>query len=566
MKKFLSVLVSALVGLTVSAQVVLSPFKGIDNVFVFRNTVEDNEFGMRYVSAVYLVYPDSRCTLEQAQALVDEMGFSSGEIWNNLGAVAVVNPVGETYDAKEDFDAYESLFNALFVHLNVKIVGVGRGATFVNTVLSPVAGEVAGIVSIDGKAPAHAIGKATVPVYVAGKNTKSVARYYRDVNSSSDDPLLKVALCPASVKGLKAIMEDAWDRLLCRNMRSSNYGHTSYMGERLGQYPFELQEYAYPPALGLRKMVVDTNVYAIPGKNYLWFEYFNSRVETAPSGSVPLVVLLHGNHNDPRTQAETSGYLPLAATEDFMVIELEWQGGKDGGHSWMGLDGIELVINSVLEKYPQLDRSRVYAQGLSAGAFTTTALGIHKPYLFAAVAAQSGGVVNTNIGERAIMGTGYNRESLFADAMSRRGSILMPYFSISGTADVAIPHPSHMDVSDLYPAGIPMEKEPALEPEESYLFKAWQLYQTINGASVVERFDSSTDVFFGQELQGRTSFKSGDFTLHQGDVVVNGIPVMRLVTVENFGHWNFYKAARMEWEYFRHFSRDPRTKKLVYTE
>lgn len=36
--------------------------------------------------------------------------------------------------------------------------------------------------------------------------------------------------------------------------------------------------------------------------------------------------------------------------------------------------------------------------------------------------------------------------------------------------------------------------------------------------------------------------------------------------LNNYGDWNFKPAARLIWDFFRHFSRDMETKKLNYTE
>ena len=75
-----------------------------------------------------------------------------------------------------------------------------------------------------------------------------------------------------------------------------------------------------------------------PGsKDWLWYEYFPKGTQDAPARSVPLMVLLHGNTNDPRTQAETSGFIELAAEEKFIVVEMEWQGSDSYGT--MGHDG-----------------------------------------------------------------------------------------------------------------------------------------------------------------------------------------------------------------------------------
>ena len=45
----------------------------------------------------------------------------------------------------------------------------------------------------------------------------------------------------------------------------------------------------------------------------------------------------------------------------------------------------------------------------------------------------------------------------------------------------------------------------------------------------------------------------------------DGKPLIKIVAVMNYGHWNFQPAARIMWDYFKQFSRDPETRKLVYT-
>ena len=60
----------------------------------------------------------------------------------------------------------------------------------------------------------------------------------------------------------------------------------------------------------------------------------------------------------------------------------------------------------------------------------------------------------------------------------------------------------------------------------------------------------------GQGRSGRNIhgayFKSEDNTLYN------------VVAVVDYGHWNFIPAAQMMWDYFKMFSRDPKTKKLIY--
>lgn len=57
---------------------------------------------------------------------------------------------------------------------------------------------------------------------------------------------------------------------------------------------------------------------------YTWFEYLPNQVIDTKKDSVPLVLTLHGNGNDPRVQADSSGWIELAAKENYRCIP-EWQ-------------------------------------------------------------------------------------------------------------------------------------------------------------------------------------------------------------------------------------------------
>ncbi len=528
------------------------------DIYVYRTPEPGYEGRGMFYRPVYYVFPDSRCSIEQAGALLGELGLAQGEPGENLGAVYFINPVGEKYDDKADFDRYETVFNSMWVAVNLKVIGIGNGATFVNSAIAPKAAEVAGILSIGGKAPKKYVPGNTVPAYIAGSNASAVAKDYRKRNAASDDEFLQVVQAAPGLKGLGEIFADAWDKLLCKNVRYTNYGHTGYMGAQLGQYPeYELEVYMIPERLGLKVNMVERDL-GFTGKDYLWYEYMPRTFEDAAEKSVPMVVLLHGNYNDPRTQAETSGFLNLAAEEGFFVAEMEWQGGRPGKYAWMGMDGVESAINDILSRYPQIDPSRIYAEGMSAGGFSCTAVGVHKSYLFAAVGCHSGGVMTSYFGEKAIMGTGYSEKSLNDDAAQKRGKVTVPYFYISGTADDAVPFVTNMGIRN------PIVPNPPVPPEESFGFKAWQLYQRLNGAPVSTKVDFSIDPVFGIELSDRLTTRAKGFTVDQGDIVVDDVPVCRLVAVDNYGHWNFVPGARMMWDYFKMFSRDPETKELIF--
>ncbi len=501
-------------------------------------------------SPTILIYPDSRLSEDQAKALVDQLDMEEA-IKQANASLYVINPVGERYDAKADFDLFVEMYNRVRSG-NLKVIGIGNGATFVNTALaaSDAAGHIAGILTIGGKpfkAPAESYG---VPAYVAGKTAKSVAKSYVAINKAtlvgdryvnSQEPLLSVVVNENGDSSLAEIFDDAWRELLVKNFRYNNYKHTHYEGMKYGEYgPGELEPYTDWEALGIKRNVVITE--QRQGLPWLWYEYWPEElIEGAPAKSVPVMVLLHGNTNDPRTQAETSGFIQVAGRERFFVVEMEWQGSRNYGA--MGHDGVEQVLYQLLAKYPQLDPSRIYAEGLSAGSMTATALGIKKSHLFAAVGGHSGGIFK---GARGLFS---NFDALWDNATQKRGAVEMPYCSVIGTADTTVPYFTPENYKD-----------------NSYL-NAWNTYQQMNGMDVVMDLDFAVDPVFGFQLKDRQTIhtnKGEGIRMEVGQQYKGERPLICIVAVMDYGHWNFMPTAQVMWDFFKQFRRDPQTKKLIY--
>lgn len=501
-------------------------------------------------SPTFFIYPDSPLNKEAAKALVTELGVDKVAEQTHASTF-VINPVGEKYDNKADFEAFVELYNRARSG-NLKVIGIGNGATFVNTALAATdaAGHIAGILTIGGKtfkAPASSYG---VPAYVAGKTAKSVAKPYIAINkatkdgdryTNADEPLLCVVVNENTTAQLGEIFSEAWAEVLGKNFRYNNYKHTHYEGMKYGEYgPGELEPYTDWESLGIKRNVVITE--QRQGLPWLWYEYWPEELmEGAPAKSVPVMVLLHGNTNDPRTQAETSGFIQVAGKERFFVVEMEWQGSRNYGA--MGHDGVEQVLYQLLAKYPQLDPSRIYAEGLSAGSMTATALGIKKSHLFAAVGGHSGGIFK---GARGLFS---NFDAMWDEATQKRGAVEMPYCSVIGTADTTVPY----FTSDNY-------------KDNSYL-NAWNTYQQMNGMPVVMDLNFDIDPIFGFELKDRHAIKTNKgegIRMEIGQQYKGEKPLICIVAVMDYGHWNFMPTAQVMWDYFKQFSRDPETKRLIY--
>ena len=535
------------------SEIKLTALEGLPQAaYVYRDTLKNIHGRFSAFSPFFLVYPDAPCSLPEAEQLVKELGLDH-YVTTYAGAVCVVNPVGTAYDNRQDLAAFEALLNKLYIISNLKVIGIGRGATFVNQSVSQHAGAVAGIVSLGGKPGRAGKEAAGVPAYVGGKNSRRVAAAYIRQNdaeqqtvegtlttyANAGEPLLRVAVNNDESLSLRASVDEAWRTVLSRNFRFNNYQHTWYTGCNFGQYgPYELEPYIMPEEWGIERRVVEQE---LDSRGLcLWYEYHPAATLKAAPGTVPLVVLLHGNNNDPRTQAETSGFIELCAEENFVVVELEWQGN---GYAFMGADGIEQAIYHLLKTYPQLDATRIYAEGLSAGGFMATNLGISKSHLFAAVGGHSGALVTE--GYRFSSGA----EPLWAQSVQKRGCVEMPYISVCGTCDEVVPF---------------VNKD---NWQKNVFFRAWQAYQTMNGLDVTAQPDFGRDATFGIELADRETVRtSKGLSVETGVLYKGNVPLIKLVAINDYGHWNFKPAARMMWDYFKHFSREAGTGRLIYSQ
>ena len=498
----------------------------------------------RTVNPTYFIYPDK--AVKDPMAVVKSFGMES-HIDEYLATVYVVNPAKGKYDPVKDLEVYYFLLGKLRAINNLKLIGKGSGATFINNVLTSHDEMVSGILSIGGTLKAHE-GKIPVPAYIAS-SAQSVSDYYIKVNSAESrgdglyenatHPVERVVVDPS--KGSDAsIFAKAWDKVFSRNYRYNNY-HTWYTGTDLrNTVPFELVSYVMFDRLGIKRNIVEQNICG--WGDFLWYEYIPERLLSAPKASVPLVIMLHGNNNDPRTQAETSGFVELASEKGFMAAELEWQ-GRDR-FAAMGTDGIEATIRHLLEKYPQLDPSRVYCQGLSAGGMNTTNMCIFKTGLIAAGASMAGGIIfDTRVN--------MNAQNVIDEQLRRyAGNMEIGYLICSGTNDGKFTDAA-------------TENEPG-NPKGGLLRAVSTLCQ-LNGIALGKTADPGIDPMFGMEVKDRKAIETKDnLTMHEGTLYKGNTPLVKMIALEEYGHWNYKGVASEMWEFFTHYSRDPKTKKLIY--
>lgn len=511
-------------------------------IFFYKYPQGDPESRFTDVSPQFIVYPEKKYDIAGAQTFLKESGIEALVLEFN-GSVYFINPIADKYDNVKDFEAYKNLMNELRMFANLKVIGIGAGATFVNATIGQHGGNLADIVSINGSVDKKAKGTyPPVPAYAAGENAAKVGAFYsKTLIGYEKEPLYGVVVNPKKGLTVKEYIDDAWDKLLCTHYRINNHYHSWFNGcnfEEFGLY--EMEAYIMPEKMGYTRNVVHESIAGRGNSGqYLWYEYLPAGFENDAEASVPLLVFLHGNNADPRIQAETSGFVDIMAKEHFAIAELEWQGNGYGAA--MGLDGIEQTVYFILNKYPQLDPSRVYVEGHSAGSMTASNLGIRKSHLFAAVGAHSGGISPARNGAVT---------PLMHEAIQKSVGIQTAYFSIGGYSDELV----KWITPDNY--------------KTNGYFGAWNIYAVMNGVKMPEKLDYNLDPVFGLQLSGRKTIgTSKDITMHLGDLCDgNGVPVIRILAIEDYGHWNFGPTAPLMWEYFKHFSRDQKTGELIYTE
>ena len=193
----------------------------------------------------FFIYPDSKLDEAGAKKLVEDLDMRDVLVENHV-KVFVINPIGENYDNSADFEGFKEVFNKARSG-NLKVIGIGNGATFVNTAIAPTdaAGHIAGILSIDGKPGITPDSSWGVPAYIAGKKAAKAAKPYIAMNKgvrcgskyvNEDEELLAVIVDESSSISLAGIFDKAWDELFSKNLRFNNYKHTHYNGAKFVEY------------------------------------------------------------------------------------------------------------------------------------------------------------------------------------------------------------------------------------------------------------------------------------------------------------------------------------------
>jgi predicted esterase len=489
----------------------------------------------------YLIYADKQRTSDEAKQLIDSLGMPA-HLDEFKARAFVVGPSNGTAYGPADLTAFQDLLRTRRSS-NLKVIGVGAGATFVNSVISKYAFAVAGILSYGGTVDTGVTSSIPVPAYVHGSD-RAVGALYIAANGatakidesnayttygnrSSLESLQRVVVSklPDTRENLAQAFENAWKTVFSKNYRlymSQTESYSQGFDPNDHTEPWELEPYVMYDELGIRYEAVTEE---LPGLGLsLRYEYVPRTALAAPPKSVPLVIMLHGNGNDPRIQGESSGWVEVAAKHTIVLTSIEWQGrtSQDTTFAAVGEAGTMAILDRLLAKYPQIDPSRVYLTGLSAGAMNSFGYGVNNLKRIAGAAGHSAPFGPPTL--------------LDAAAKAKTAEIYLPMYAIAGNHDMYKPLPVNQTPRSFYT-----------------VIRAFALLDDI---TVPDFPDLALNEMFGVKLDGPGWSEFSGRRAMVGTLSNRQGAVIKLVALDPYGHWNFKPAAEDMWAFLSRFRRD----------
>lgn len=403
---------------------------------------------------------------------------------------------------------------------------------------------------------------APVPAYLSNADDAAV-EYYVKANEAqesedgiyvnADNKLQKVVV--KEDEDLASAFDNAWDTVFSKNYRQDNEDTEFYMSAAaVNTKPYRLIEIADMEELNVEyNSHISEEVEGLEGK-YTWFEYIPKDTLEAEDGSVPLVISLHGNGNDARIQGDTSGWVELAAKEGFMVMAPEWQeevlandGGDKPGPNFFNCDGLlddKLItwLEAMEKTYPQIDTSRIYVTGLSAGGSKAALYGVMYSDVFA--------------GAASVSAPGIDKDAL-ADLVKDYDGPQTPWLYVAGDHDFfgILPVDGSSTNSFQVDKGVYIQQ---VDPNTS-IFSFIQSYQKVNGFEVADNYDMSLNPFFGVKLENQQTIDLDGKETLEGVLTNENGEMIKLAAIKDQAHWNYKPEAEYIWNFWKGYSRNTQT-------
>ena len=269
----------------------------------------------------------------------------------------------------------------------------------------------------------------------------------------------------------------------------------------------------------------EINLTLSPNREAMYQAYVPKSLDLTKDGTVPLVMLFHGSGERAEWIAMLSDWPVLAAEEGFIVVAVDDHGGQRTPGN-MTTDQIMELMDDVYERYPAIDKSRVYATGFSMGSMRTINLGTQRPDVFAAIAPMHVTAAPTNTMDDLILPTMYmaGNEDLMTSVFPRHARA--EYNGVLNNADRFISH--LYDINDVR-GGTYEYDASAVNPFWGIDFDSVETLPATNGTSVASI----------------NYLESADGNVYTA-----------LVNSTNLNHSSFPEYTPIAWDFMKQFSRN----------
>lgn len=291
---------------------------------------------------------------------------------------------------------------------------------------------------------------------------------------------------------------------------------------------------------GLKKEIHDAQK---PEAKWATYTPLSAYVPANKNRRYPVVIAMHGGA-DPIFIVESYNVAQIGAKEEFITVMPQT----------LTIEEYKRILNVMdVEGYP-IDRSRVYGTGFSNGGFRPQLAAMMDPTLFAAIAVGGqNNVLYKNPFEA-------KKEYITDKEYQALADLSVPCLNYNGTMETVIRWPLYID--NLLDMG---------EGKIS-AFNAWRKFTHVVGEDLtVEKSKqlaaSSPDIvkkIMGIDFAKTQIVKMDGTNYYIGDFFTKeGINTMRYVAIEGMNHWPTPSSAVLAWDFFKHFSRDFKTGKII---
>jgi len=447
------------------------------------------------------------------------------------------------------------------------LIGIDGGATFVNNYIASTfdyISRIAGLLLVGGDMDRVRNVAAFVPTYLVNP-TDMVVEKYKEVNKvdafgtegdvscffNQAQPLQKVYVDKQKKVDLAATVKSVYYNMFVKALRNASLKANLYTASMpYANYKWNMAPYSLSKRNAIFNgatkdsltvtMVNDDRFSSMKtdAGNYVdtWFEVLPQEVKdnTAPAGSVPLILANHGAGDDPIQFLDEMDWLSIAGAERLAIVAPYHT--VDFGVTGYNIlcQVLPELVKYMLATYPALDPSRVYVTGYSMGGGATNRAICSAPQLFAA-----------GVPSAALAYLATDEQKAQFDKYD------IPVLLTTSTYDSYITNDKAVADASVN----------ALFDYQSMINQ----YLTFNGMKNIT-YDFDTYRYLGAKADIYKEYTlNNEYTTREWLLLNNkGVPMVGLSVTDFLPHGLYQEYGDIAWDFMKHYSRNQETGEIVY--